>query len=419
MEILSAGEKIKRSRVYQGLTLKDICEDKISVSKMSCIENNKVDPEDWILKVIVDKLNLDMDYLKHGVREQIEENIEKFNSMNQLISLEEVLHNVEYAEKCNYYDLSCKLFQILFEYYLNHGMKSELSTMIPRYYNSCQKSKDEILHINYYMYIAKYLYTNREFAQAGSYISTVRKKLIELNKKESLEYIKATYNQAVIYIMCNNIDKAEEITVDLHEILVFNDREYVNAEIYKVLAIIDIYLNGDKAKYYEEESLKRYGELLDKKAEAYYDLAKAMFDNDNNKVEALEYVKKSLDQFPRDNKEKLCEFLINVSRSLIKCEYLDLALEYIEEVLNLSIELDLIPIMEKAYYYKAIIFEKKKNYTMAETCMVLSLDALIKYGTKVEIYKRYMKIGNMYYVMGNVKESIRYFDLAFKEDKSF
>jgi len=81
MEILSAGEKIKRTRIYKGLTLKDICEDKISVSKMSCIENNKVDPEDWILEIIVDKLGLDMEYLKHGVREQIEANIEKFNSM--------------------------------------------------------------------------------------------------------------------------------------------------------------------------------------------------------------------------------------------------------------------------------------------------------------------------------------------------
>ena len=418
MEILSAGEKIKRTRIYKGLTLKDICEDKISVSKMSCIENNKIEPEDWILEIIVDKLGLDMDYLKHGVREQIEANIDKFNSATPLISLEDVLYNVDYAEKYHYYDLSCKLFQILFEYYLNHGMSAELSTTIPRYYNSCQKSKDEILHINYYMYIAKYLYTNDEYSQAGSYISTVRKKLIELDKKDSVEYIKATYNQVVIYIMCNNINKAKEVSGDLKEILTFNKNEYVNAEIYKVLAIIEIYLGGDQVKYYEEQALKRYDTLLDKKARAYYDLAKAMFEN-GIKDEALEYVEKALSEYPRNNKEKLCEFLIVGAKSLIKYDHYDLVLDYIEEVLNLSIELELTPIMEKAYHYKAIIFEKKKNYIMAETYMMLSLDALMKYGTKSEICKRYMKIGNMYHDMGSVNDSIKYFSLAFKEEKSF
>ncbi|MEG0308727.1 MAG: helix-turn-helix transcriptional regulator [Clostridium sp.] len=418
MEILSAGEKIKRSRVYQGLTLKDVCEDKISVSKMSCIENNKVEPEEWILEIVRAKLNLDMDYLKHGIREQIEGNIEKFNSMKQLMSLEDVLRSVEYSEKYNYHDLSCKLFNILFEYYLNRGMKTELSTVIPRYYNSCQKSKDEILHINYYMNIAKYLYSNGEIEQAGSYISTVRKKLIGLNKKNSIEYIKATYNQVAINITNNKIDKAIEISKDLCEILSFSDDEYINAEIYKVLSIVEIYSKGDKAKQYELEAFRRYGQCIDKKAAAYYDIAKAKFSNGDIDG-ALEYIKKALDEFPRENKESLCEFLIDGAKSLIECEALDLALKYIEEALDLSIEIEFIPTMEKAYYYKGIVYEKKKNYVMAETCMVLSLDTLIKYGTKGQIYKRYMKLGSMYHGMNNVRDSIHYFNLAFKENNNF
>ncbi|SHH93152.1 hypothetical protein [Clostridium intestinale] len=42
MEILSTGEKIKRARIYKGITLKELCGDKISISKMSCIENEKI-----------------------------------------------------------------------------------------------------------------------------------------------------------------------------------------------------------------------------------------------------------------------------------------------------------------------------------------------------------------------------------------
>lgn len=417
MEILSAGEKIKRTRIYKGLTLKDICGDKISVSKMSCIENNKVEPEDWILEIIVEKLGLDMAYLKHGVRQQIEENIEKFSSNNEVISLDEILHNVDYAEKYEYHDLTCRLFQILFEYYLNHGMTSELSTTIPRYYNACQKSKDEILHTNYYMYIAKYLYANKEYSQAGSYISTVRRKLDDLNLKESIEYIKATYNQAVIFIQSGNLEKAKEVTEDLKEILPFNNDEFINAEIYKVMSIMEIYLKGNKINEYIEESLRRYGDMLEKKAAAYFDIAESMIFNDMKDL-GISYLVKALNEYPRTNKEHVCDFLINGVEILIKCNYYDEALKYIEEVLDISIELNLIPGMDRGYYYKAVILEKQNNYIMAESYIMLSLDALLKYGSKSDICKRYMKIGKMYHEMGQVKDSIRYFDLAFKADKS-
>ncbi|MDV5106375.1 hypothetical protein R2R32_08970 [Clostridium perfringens] len=35
MDFLSTGEKIKRARIYKGLTLKQLCEDDISISRMS------------------------------------------------------------------------------------------------------------------------------------------------------------------------------------------------------------------------------------------------------------------------------------------------------------------------------------------------------------------------------------------------
>jgi len=63
MEILSTGEKIKRARIYKGITLKDLCEDKISISKMSCIENGKVKADKEIIKFIAEKIDLDYEYL--------------------------------------------------------------------------------------------------------------------------------------------------------------------------------------------------------------------------------------------------------------------------------------------------------------------------------------------------------------------
>jgi transcriptional regulator with XRE-family HTH domain len=75
LEILSTGEKIRRARIYKGYTLKDICDDKISISKMSCIENDKVDAEDWIIEHVSKKLELDIDYLKQSITEQLTQNL--------------------------------------------------------------------------------------------------------------------------------------------------------------------------------------------------------------------------------------------------------------------------------------------------------------------------------------------------------
>ena len=82
MEILSTGEKIKRARIYKGITLKELCNDKISISKMSCIENGKVKAEEWILEEVSKKLSLDFDYLKQDVKEQIDMNIQRIKKEN-------------------------------------------------------------------------------------------------------------------------------------------------------------------------------------------------------------------------------------------------------------------------------------------------------------------------------------------------
>ena len=80
MEILSTGEKIKRARVYKGITLKELCRDRISISKMSCIENGKIKADEESLKYIAEKLQIDYNYLTQDVYEQIKSNIENIKT---------------------------------------------------------------------------------------------------------------------------------------------------------------------------------------------------------------------------------------------------------------------------------------------------------------------------------------------------
>jgi len=70
MEILSTGEKIRRARIMKGCTLKDVCKDRISVSKLSCIEKGKMPAKSWELDFIAEELDIPLEYLKQDEEEQ-------------------------------------------------------------------------------------------------------------------------------------------------------------------------------------------------------------------------------------------------------------------------------------------------------------------------------------------------------------
>ena len=119
MEILSTGEKIKRARIYKGITLKELCNDKISISKMSCIENGKVKAEEWILEEVSKKLSLDFEYLKQDVKEQIDINITRIKKENDSNRREkEILYSLDYAVEYGLFDRAFDLMHLLFSVYL-------------------------------------------------------------------------------------------------------------------------------------------------------------------------------------------------------------------------------------------------------------------------------------------------------------
>lgn len=111
MEILSTGQKIKRARIYKGITLKELCKDSISISKMSCIENEKIKPDEKIIRYIADIIDVDYDYLVQDVYEQIENNLNQYkkqeNFNDQIIN--EINENISYAIEYEYYDLAFEL----------------------------------------------------------------------------------------------------------------------------------------------------------------------------------------------------------------------------------------------------------------------------------------------------------------------
>jgi transcriptional regulator with XRE-family HTH domain len=415
LEILSTGEKIKRARIYKGYTLKDICGDKISVSKMSCIENDKVEAEEWILHHIAHKLDLDKEYIRQGIREQIEHNIEALKKNKHLENYEEqVLYNLAFAERYIYYCLCFELLHLLLNYYLDRREVEKLQSLTSRYYEYCQKSNDDENYLTYYMDMARFLYSTKEYLQAANYYNNVRKASKKDNKLNILA--KATYNEAACYIMLNNNDRAYEIAVRLEDLICYLSSDLKKAESYHMLAMLSLNMNKGKFEEYEKKSYELYGYDLEHKAMAIYNYSTAMFDTKQND-KALEYIKNSLSLYPKDNREKLVRFMVLVVDELIDNDILEYAQSICDDALNYAIELDSVNFIERAYYLKSRILQKENNLFSSEMYMNLSLDSLLKFGTKQDIYKRYMEMGYMYYNLSQIGESVKYFNLAISMEK--
>ncbi|WP_029450920.1 helix-turn-helix domain-containing protein [Clostridium algidicarnis] len=412
MEILSTGEKIKRARIYKGATLKDICEDEISVSKMSCIENGKVVPERGVVEYIAKKLNLDVDYLMKNTDEQIKDNIELLKNSKFNDEVEEKLqYNLEYSLECKYYNLGFEIVHILFDGYLKVGKFENIQIINAKYYDLCQKSDPYNSRLIYYKDMAKYLYMNKEYLQAATYYNSVKKYLAE-NEIQDYEMLSTViYNESACYMMIEDYDKAYEVISTVIDILDSVKDDTKNAEIYHLLAILSLKMEKDNFEEYEEKSYKYFKEDNKGKANAMLNYAIPMFEN-GYKDKATKYIKEGLNIYPKHDKKELVGCMLRCIEVLVENGILDEAQLISNEALNLAIDCDDINHIEKSYYFKSAILQKLGHYDKADMYMNLSTDALFKYANNQERYERYMEMGNMYYKMGDISEAIKYFTLA-------
>ncbi|MFC0903136.1 transcriptional regulator [Clostridium sp. MT-14] len=410
MEILSTGQKIKRARIYKGYTLKRLCGDKISVSKMSCIENDKIKPEQWILKFVSSKLELDVEYLKQDVRSQIIKNIDDISKSSPGENYEKLLqYNLKFADNYSYSDICFVIMHMLFNHYLDKKQVGKLQFIISTYYDYLQKCFSNERNSIYYMDIARYFYVSGEFSQSINYYDNVIRICEEDGCGEYL--LKAMYHKATCYINLKCYDKAYELAMKIVNLMDSMQGDIENVCIYQMLAILSLKMDINKFSKYEKKVYELCEKNLKNKCEAMFDYARVLF-NLGEKNRALSYLDESLRIYPKDNIRELVHFMLMSTDILIDNKFLKRACITCNRALDYAINLDDIAFIERAYYYKALMLLKEGDFSKGEMCMNLSLDNLLKFGTSREIYKRYMEMGEMYYKVGNVEESVKYFTFA-------
>lgn len=413
MEILSTGEKIKRARVYKGITLKELCKGEISISKMSCIENGKMKAERDILDYVAKILNIDVNYLLKDVNEQILDNLKVIKEklyededMEKKINL-----NLNAALEYEYYDMAFELIHIVFNFYLANQMYEKIQLIVPQYFDLYQRNNNDENTVIYFKDMAQYFLQNSEINEAITYYHRLRQYLTSKESVDKKLYTILCFNEGICYSKISEYDKAYKLLNEAVKNISFIEDDVTKGKIYHAFATVCIKIEKiSQEKYIKNAYEYQKGNPLVRAlamgeyADAYFSVKKV--------DEALKEIKEGVSLFPKHNSEHYVQYLNKCLKLLIDNEQYDYAYEIVEESLALAIETDSVKLIEKAYYLKAIILEKQNNYMGAEIFMNLSMDALFKFGTKDEKYQRYLDVANLYYILGETKESLKYFNLA-------
>ena len=418
MEILSTGEKIKRARIYKRITLKELCGEEISISKMSCIENGKIKADDECLKYISDKLQIDYSYLVQDVYEQIKDNIKSVKkSKHSLEKIESIIkYNLDYSFRYNFNDLALELIHILFKLYIKDNKIEKLQLLISKYFDLYQHATNNEQIIIYYSDMAEFFVKTKEYHEAISYYS----RIIQIYEKDQIKfddkYIYACFYEGICYKNINLIEESYKCLKKIidKEALFKNDND--KGDYYHEFAIVNILLYiGEADKYlnialnYKKDDMKGLAKFKAENGDIYFKVHK-----DDKALIELEDAAKI---YPREDVRGCGDFLIKCIDILYKNNKYDEAFSYTSEALNLAIDIDDERLIEKAYYFKGMIHQKLNDYIQAEMYMNLATDFLLRFANNEEKYKRYNEMAELYYNLNELKESIKYFTLAIQIEK--
>lgn len=418
MEILSTGEKIKRARIYQGITLKELCGSRVSISKMSCIENGKIKADHEILNYISNKLNIDLNYLIRDVKDQILSNLNDIkNGLVEEKNIAELLkNNIEYSIEYSYNELAFEFTHMLFKFYISKNNIEEIQMITSQYYDVYQKNNNKENTIVYYKDMAAFFYSINEFNEAINYYIRIKDilKESEVIDKANMSYI--CFREGETYYKLNMLDKAYETLKEAINYLEHLESKKDKGDVFQTFANINVILREKEAEEYIQKSYDYKRDDLMSLAIAKGEIGSSFFKIDS-KERGLMEIKKAIEIFPNENKKEYVVFLNKCVNTLYINEMYDYAYEIAEIALNNAIELDNIRDIERSYYLKGMILQKKSNYTQAEMYMNLSLDSLFKFANNDEKYNRYLDMANMYHKLSETKESLKYFGLAMGLEK--
>ncbi|MGL4763292.1 MAG: helix-turn-helix domain-containing protein [Sarcina sp.] len=417
MNFLSTGEKIKRARIYKGVTLKELCQKDISISKMSCIENDKVKADLWVLEMVANRLELDLNYLIYDDVMELENSIVSYGGKQNLTEEDfaGIRERIDYCILKEYKELALKFIHILFVEYTKRRKFEEIKELINMYNEF--NDLDQLQEQTYYQDLSRYFLVRRNYTDAITYFNRARSHIFNYTISNEMNcYIENSLLLAITYYLSELYEETESL---LEELLYLEDK--IKSE--EQIVLVNGLLFATKRRLRKEtDSYENIFNSYSKKEELKYSkvaviIAKMHLLN-GEKEKALNIVLDVKSRMNKDDIYSYTELLISIVRMLLEMKELEHARGCCEEALETSIKLNNYFLIEKSYLYKARLNRADRNLIQWEMNMNLASDILIKFATVEEKKERYIEMAEMYHIIGELRESLKYLTLSINLEKN-
>lgn len=405
MNILSLGEKIKKLRKEQNMTLKELAGDRITAAQISHIERDKSHTSYELLEYLADKLGVSVDYLletKEMQSKKITDNLilksEIYIKCNDLDKAEEQIKEI--MEICKEYKLTenyGKCNKLLAEI---NSKKKDYSSAVYYYEKALYyfiKNEDKDAIYNSYLNIGN-IYMLDEFYKGALTHFMFAKEVLDESNIEDVDIYKELYSKiSKCYI---NLGKSEQALEFMEKIDKMDNEDCVQEEVDILVIKAKNLLNV--GKYIEsKECFNKALEIIEKEenknrlANVYLTVSKIyleMGDIDKN----LEYSQKAYDLTKRDENEYMMESLFNIIESYVKRQEYEIAQKYCKLALISAIKNK-----DKYYEYKSLkfysdMYKSKDEIDMSIDYLSKCIEIAKELDDKKILADSYIELGKLY-----------------------
>lgn len=413
MDILSLGEKIKKLRKENNMTLKELAGDRITAAQISHIERDKSHTSQELLDYLAQRLDVSVDYLietKEMQSRKITDNLilqcevyVKCNELdkaeeqiNQIISICKEYNLIENYGKCNFLLGEINLRRKNYPMVINNFEKA-LYFFI--------KNNDKKKIFDCYLKIGD-VYMEEEFYKGAiGHFKFAEEVLNEIQTEDSHLYIELYSKIAYSYIKLNQYDNSLEYIEKIDEL---GSQKNIKKETEILILKANNLLNMGK---YEEAKIyfKKALEILEEEENrnglvSTYSTISEIYKNIGDNEKVLEYSHKVYNIKQNDEDEYTSSSLFSMIEAYIKSREFELAKKYCKIALASSIKCK-----NKFNEYKVLKFYSDMYKIQNENVMAIEylskcINIISDLENKKILANLYIELGQLYTDISKEKE---------------
>lgn len=417
MEILSLGEKIKRTRKELNMTLKDLAGDRITPGQISLVESGKSNPSMDLLEYLAEALNTSIEYLMESEESQAEKICYYFENMAESYIIGEALTNAEqYIEKALYYAEKYNLeYRKAKNLYLRGVvyMKKEETALAQQFFLSANvifiKNNYHEETVNTFLNLGKITLNLKAYHSSCSYFQQAEKVYSDNDIGNDFLLGEIYYYIAYTYFKLESFDKAMDYSFLAKEKFrqLDDKKEYAKA----LLLLSEQYSKqGDlnNAIKYSKKTLDVYKEIEDGQliADIENNLGKLFYEFENLE-ESFIHLNKAKEIRLKNKDKKLVNTLTNICENFIKLKDIEKAKLTLNEIIQ-AIDDGSDKALIQYYILKYKVELLESNTKEAENTLLLALNFVVNMEYVKEIAEISIMIGKFYLDCGKDKEAAKY-----------